>query len=69
MILPTLINIRTIVNTNDWVENFFYESRHHEDFVNLSIEWLKKHDLYEDTDKPILENPLENSKDLYNLIY
>ena len=34
-----------------------YKSKYHTDFVNISLEWLKKHDLYEDSDKPILENP------------
>ena len=38
---------------------FPYESIHHEYFVNLSLEWLKKYDLYEDADKPMLENPKE----------
>lgn len=34
-----------------------YKSKYHTDFVNLSLEWLKKHGLYEDSDKPILESP------------
>jgi len=36
---------------------FPYESKYHEDFVNISLEWLKKYNLYEESDIPILENP------------
>jgi ribosomal protein S18 acetylase RimI-like enzyme len=36
---------------------FPYESKYHEDFVNISLEWLIKYNLYEESDIPILENP------------
>ena len=36
---------------------FPYKSKYHTDFVNISLEWLKKYGLYEDSDKPILESP------------
>lgn len=36
---------------------FPYESKYHIDFVNISLEWLKEYNLYEDSDLPILENP------------
>ena len=36
---------------------FPYESKYHKDFVNISLEWLKEYNLYEESDLPILENP------------
>tara|TARA_B100000900_G_C20404379_1_gene644094 strand:- start:103 stop:576 length:474 start_codon:yes stop_codon:yes gene_type:complete len=36
---------------------FPYEPKYHIDFVNISLEWLKEYNLYEDSDLPILENP------------
>ena len=41
------------------LKNFPFEPKYHEDFVNLSLEWLTKYKLFEEADKVMLENPTE----------
>jgi putative acetyltransferase len=36
-----------------------YESKYHQEYRNLSIEWLEKFDLLEEADMPMLDHPKE----------